>query len=337
MTAEAPNRRFKSGALLLLFLALGLFVAVIAWQGWADVKHALALAGWGLLVPAPLFLLSLIPGTLAWWVLFPEQQKPRFGRTLVASWMGSSVNWLLPVAQVGGELARALWLSKHEPELKGALVAATTVVDKTLQAFVQALVGIFGVVLLVLFFQSAEVLIGALVFSVVLVFVLLVFVQLQRGGFFQKLAARASKTKIFAGFKDSLEQAEDFDKDIAALYSQPRRLLWSLFWRTLSRLALALELWWILWILGIELSFFHALLLESLGQTVRAASFLIPGSYGVQEGSFVLLGKLLNISGEFSLTLSLGKRVREFMVGLPALLLLQATLGFGFLEPRQEV
>ncbi len=63
------------------------------------------------------------------------------------------------------------------------------------------------------------------------------------------------------------------------------------------------------------------MILESLGQAVRAAAFIVPGGLGAQEGSFVLLGAALGIGPDLSLAFALCKRVRELAVGLPALAL----------------
>ncbi|MDX6769446.1 MAG: TIGR00374 family protein, partial [Elusimicrobiota bacterium] len=63
--------------------------------------------------------------------------------------------------------------------------------------------------------------------------------------------------------------------------------------------------------------------LESLGQAVRAAAFAIPGALGVQEGGYLVLGGLLGIAPDTALALSLTKRFRELVLGLPGLLVWQ--------------
>jgi len=68
-------------------------------------------------------------------------------------------------------------------------------------------------------------------------------------------------------------------------------------------------------------------MLESLGNAVRGAAFAVPGALGVQEGGFILLGSQLGLDAETSLALSLVKRFRELVFGLPGLVVWQATLG----------
>jgi len=64
------------------------------------------------------------------------------------------------------------------------------------------------------------------------------------------------------------------------------------------------------------------LLLESLGQAIRGAAFAIPGSLGVQEGGYLLLAPLVGLPPDAALALSLAKRAREIVLGLPGLVYL---------------
>jgi hypothetical protein len=66
-------------------------------------------------------------------------------------------------------------------------------------------------------------------------------------------------------------------------------------------------------------SWAEALILESLGTAVRNAAFPVPAGLGAQEGGFLLLGAALGIAPPLCLALSLAKRARELLVGLPAL------------------
>jgi len=69
-------------------------------------------------------------------------------------------------------------------------------------------------------------------------------------------------------------------------------------------------------------SWSDALLLESLGQAIRGAAFAIPGALGVQEGGYLLLAPLAGLPSDAALALSLAKRTRELLLGLPGLLYL---------------
>ena len=59
---------------------------------------------------------------------------------------------------------------------------------------------------------------------------------------------------------------------------------------------------------------------ESLGFAVRSLGFAVPGAIGVLEGGFVLIGILLGIDSSAALTVALVKRLREVILGVPAIL-----------------
>jgi uncharacterized membrane protein YbhN (UPF0104 family) len=83
------------------------------------------------------------------------------------------------------------------------------------------------------------------------------------------------------------------------------------------------EVFLILQLLGHPVSWVTALLLESLGQAIRGAAFAIPGALGVQEGGYLLLAPFAGLSPDSALALSLAKRSRELLLGLPGLLYLR--------------
>jgi hypothetical protein len=70
-------------------------------------------------------------------------------------------------------------------------------------------------------------------------------------------------------------------------------------------------------------SWSNALLLESVGQAIRGAGFAIPGALGVQEGGYLLLAPLAGLPPSAGLALSLAKRTRELLLGIPGLLYLR--------------
>jgi len=54
---------------------------------------------------------------------------------------------------------------------------------------------------------------------------------------------------------------------------------------------------------------------------------VVPASLGVQEGGYVLVGALFGLSPEAALALSLLKRARDFVLGIPALMVWQVVEG----------
>jgi hypothetical protein len=66
-----------------------------------------------------------------------------------------------------------------------------------------------------------------------------------------------------------------------------------------------------------------AVILESLDTTISVAAFFVPGSWGAQEGGYILIGQMLGLPAHLSLSLSFVKRIPDFLLGLPGLLVWQ--------------
>jgi uncharacterized membrane protein YbhN (UPF0104 family) len=117
-------------------------------------------------------------------------------------------------------------------------------------------------------------------------------------------------------------QAEAFDRAVRQTYALRARNLYSFVLSLIGWLAGTVEVYLILRLIRTPVSWEHALLLESLGQAIRGAAFAIPGSLGVQEGGYLLLAPLAGLSAGTALALSLAKRTRELLMGVPGLLYL---------------
>src|SRR5256885_5798611 len=133
---------------LLGFAGAALFTGLLMREGAPQVGKAIATAGWSILaviayhVCVPVFL-----DALAWWVLFPKNDRPRLRKIFWMRWIGESVSTLVPSAAVGGDIVRARLAA-----IKGAplpVAAGTVLVDLTLGVFTQAAFTILGVILLV--------------------------------------------------------------------------------------------------------------------------------------------------------------------------------------------
>ncbi len=62
-----------------------------------------------------------------------------------------------------------------------------------------------------------------------------------------------------------------------------------------------------------------AIAVEAIVQALSSAAFLVPGALGVQEGGFAAAGAALGLPPETALALALGRRARDILVFVPAL------------------
>jgi len=95
------------------------------------------------------------------------------------------------------------------------------------------------------------------------------------------------------------------------------------------------ETWLTLLAMGARTGVLAALVIESLGMAARSAGFAVPGALGVQEGGFVLAGGLVGLPPDAAIALSMVKRARELLVGIPGLLAWQWSEGRHLLRRAQ--
>lgn len=311
-------------AVILLTIGGGLFVALLAWQGFGSVVSTLMAAGWGLAVVAAFHLLPLVLDAGAISVMFDRRRKEVTELDAVfARWIGESVNSLLPAGQIGGPVMMVRQLSQRGLRMRDAAAAIT--VSTTLQALAQIVFAMLG---LLLFGASAahgamqDLQTAALIATGVLAAMIVGFYMAQRRGLFGKALRVVSKVFGKRDWSALTTRADAVDVAVRELYDQRGKVAASFALSLVGWIIGTVEVWLALRFLGHPVGWVDALLLESLGQAIRGAAFAIPGSLGIQEGGYLLLAPLVGLPPEAALALSLVKRARELLLGLPGLLYL---------------
>jgi len=306
-----------------LSIGVLLFVGVLASQGLPAVVDALAAAGWGLLLVALFHLLPLALDAAAIRVLFTANSPASLSEALLVRWAGESANSLMPAGQLGGPVLMARHLAQRRMPMQDA--AAVIIVSTTLQTFSQIAFALLGVVLLGAHssHESPYALrVAALIASGFLALQVGGFYWLQRRGLFSKLMRAATR---FAGRRDWsrwVSRAEAIDLAVQETYERAGPVAASFLLTLVGWLVGTGEVYLVLVLIHHRVGWIDALLLESLGQAIRGAAFAIPGALGVQEGGYLLLAPLAGLPPDAALALSLAKRARELVLGVPGLLYL---------------
>lgn len=303
-----------------LFVGVALFVAVIARQGMLEVGAALAVAGPGLLVVALFHLMPLLGDALGWRALLAPAVRPGVGVMVLARWVAESVNGLLPALQIGGNVARARLLIRRG--VPGADAGASVVVDVTIVVATQIVFTLVGLALLLGHLGLTRLTLVAAAGTAVTGLVLATVLLVQRRDPFT-LLARLSGRLAGADRQAFSAGAAALDAGVVGLYGDRPALLAASAWHLLAWFVGAGEIWLALHFLGHPVPLHTAVLLESLAQAVRTGAFFIPGALGVQEGGFLLLGGALGLAPDTALALSLTRRVRDLVLGLPGLVFWQ--------------
>lgn len=286
---------------LALALGVALAVGLVAYYGAYEIGASIARAGWSLVL-IPLFhLIPLALTTLAWRSLLAGQGvRQPFARLFAWRWLGESVNALLPVAQVGGDLLRGRFLALAGVPV--ALTGANVIADLTLGLASLAVFIASGLLVLAAAAGRSGVLV-ALLGVLLLALLALAFYAVPRSSLLRRLPGGAAA----------------LEHETRRLYQSRAAVLASAGWRLAAWYAGAAEIWLALYLLGEPVGPAAVLAAESAAQAVRNAGFVIPAGIGVQEGGYVLGGRLAGIGAEAALAVALVKRARDLVLGLPIL------------------
>jgi putative membrane protein len=309
----------------LLSIGVLLFVGVLLSQDLPVILATLGHAGWGLLVVALFHLLPFFIDAVAICVLIERGESRRPLRdSLLARWIGESANSLMPAGQLGGPVLMARYLARRGLPMEEAAAAIT--VSTTLQTFAQIAFALLGVVVLGMqtnHFSPAALRTAALIASAFLAIQVGGFYLIQRRGLFSKLMNAVRRFSRKRDWSQWVAQAQAIDLAVEGTYQRNGPVTASFVLSLVGWIAGTGEVFLIARFLGTPVGWRDAFVLESLGQAIRGAGFAIPGALGVQEGGYLLLAPLAGLAPDAALALSLAKRARELLLGLPGLLYLR--------------
>jgi putative membrane protein len=289
---------------------------IVASAGIGAIAHAIARGGGALPAMSAVHLLQLFASALAWRTGLGSASLGR-ARMFVIRWVREGVNALLPVAQIGGQVAGARMLVRAG--LTRVQAAAGTILDLTLEAAAQLVFTLLGVGALFAMRPDRHWL--PWVGSGLLLLALGVggFIAAQRAGLMRLVERGMAR---LAGLWPSAARwsLDGLHAELMRLQRRHRALAVATLFHTAGWSAGALEVWVALRWIGHGASMADAFVIESLGMAARSAGFAVPGAVGIQEGGFVLVAGLFGIPATDALALSMLKRIREVLIGLPALL-----------------
>ena len=300
-------------------LALGglaLALVLLAQQDMAEVGGLLAAAGLGLVLAALAHVPSMALNGHAWALLLPRARRPSLLAMTANVWIRESVNGLLPVARIGGELASYRLLRGEGVGIAPA--AASLMVDMAISILSQLVFALLGLALLA--WAGAGVGWGGIALGMVCGLALAGgFVLAQRADILSRVARvlNAVAAGRFAAFAD---HSRRIDRMTRRLWRVRGAIGWCCLWQLAGWVAGSLEIWLALHFLGHPVGLAEAVAIEAMIQAVSSAAFLVPGALGLQEAGFLGLGLLLGLPAEAAAALAIARRLRDLVVFLPGLL-----------------
>jgi putative membrane protein len=296
-------------------LGVSLTAALAAYAGIGAVYGALDDVGWlGIAWVCMLQLASMAFCAAAWRAV---AENTSFMSCLTARFIRDGVSNLAGIIPAIGEVAGARALS-----LLGAtagIAAASTVVDVALESLSQAIYTMVGLIPLVLLVQPDQATRWLLAISVAIAPIFAAFVVTRRRGALQAAERIIMRIARLLGFA-SAGEGLDLTRNVLDIYQRHRHVWLALLLHLAGWFMSAVQLWAAAQALDRPLSVGEALALQSIAYAARGAFFFVPGGFGVQEGTFVLVGAVLGVDPAIALALSLVLRARDILLGLPALM-----------------
>jgi putative membrane protein len=307
----------KNAAYIGGLLGLALLVTVVIRADLPAMLHTLNTGGWRLLWLLPYRTLFFVLYAAGWLILlrpYDPAHRAGLGYLFWVTTVRDAVDRLLPVASVGGGVVGIRLLRWRG--LAAAPVGASVIVEMVLTMIIVYLFTAMGLLLLVeLSATGQEYHRLLLAFLLSLPVPILTVLLLRYGSAFARLQ---KFLRPLVG--EMFEQAAALDQELRASIRRGWRLVAAGILQLAALVSGSFEIWFALRLFGHPVDWATALVLESMTQAVRHLAFVVPAGLGVQEAGLVLFGHALGISSELALAVSMAKRVREVLCGLPALL-----------------
>ncbi|MCW3475949.1 lysylphosphatidylglycerol synthase domain-containing protein [Limobrevibacterium gyesilva] len=318
--------------LITIVLGGGAVIGLVSWFGVQSIGHEVLQAGWVIPLTTVLLLLQLYVSAVAWRIAVGEA-RPRVGRYFRIRWIREAVNSLLPVAQLGGNIVGIRMLVQRG--VPGPLAGAGTTLDLTIEAVTQFLFTLAGFAVLAAVAAHSDAWAPWVTWALATMALGLAgFILAQRAGLMRIIEWLASRLNgVFPAL--SVAAVRGLHQELIRLHQDRTALAKATGLHLLAWILGVAETWITLTAMGRPTSLAEAFVIESLGMAARSAGFVVPGALGVQEAGFIVVCDLFAIPAETAIALSMVKRARELLVGVPGLVLWQWSEGRRLLQRGQ--
>lgn len=300
-------------------LGLGLLTVLVVRSDFAAMWQTLRSAGWDLLWLPPYRSVYFLLYALGWRILLQPYDPQRRASLSFIFWVTTvreGIDRLLPVASVGGGFAGvrlAGW--RGIPTAAAAATVATEVLLTMFALYVFTATGLCLLTGLGASEQTYRHVVIALVLSLPVPVV--TGLLLRNGAVFGRIEAFL---RPMVGVTALSDGAAALDRELRACLSRGKALASAGVLQLAAFFSASFEVWFALRLFGHPVDARGAIMLEGMTQAMRHVAFVVPAGLGVQEAGFILFGHALGISSELALAVSMAKRMREVLCGVPALI-----------------
>ncbi|MGE3459988.1 MAG: lysylphosphatidylglycerol synthase domain-containing protein [Kofleriaceae bacterium] len=305
-----------------LGVGLVLMAILLARLGPLQIAEHLRAAGvgsvWLLIAYSAGTTLSALP----WHVLLPREVRPGVGAAVTSRFAAAGANTLLPLAGMGGEVVRLLWM---RPGTR-AIGLAAVVIDRLLYAISSAMFLLGGVIVATRLISlphayTVGAAIAGLVLLVMSCAVLWVVARHRMAQRIHGLVRRIRRSRAAAGNGFT---AKDVDAAFEEIVSHRARLAAGLAIHVMARLVLALEIYAGFVAIDVPVAWDVAVVFAVVPVLLGFAGAVVPSQLGIQEGAQALVATALGITPASAVTVVLLTRMRQLITAAIAWLLIAA-------------
>ncbi len=321
---RASVTRVRVGVIFSLFAGLLISIALIVYYSLPGIVAALWTIGWRLSIIVLVHVAAVVLCGLAWGPLLLSETRARLKILISLRWVRESVNTLLPVARVGGDIVGGRLLAIHG--IKPNVVAASIVADRTAELLSLFFFSAAGVISLLGRATDHEVAHWAILGLIVLFLFFTAFFLALRAGLLRIIESLI--LKVLRRWKEApVAEKGSIEGALWTIFRDGRRFSRSTFLHVLAWLTGVVQIHLAMNFMSRPIGWAEAFIVESLSQIICTAAFIMPAALGAQEAGYMVLGTLMGIPPELGLALSLVKRVGDVAVGIPGLLFWQCLEG----------
>ena len=303
----------------LFFLALGIFIFHWVYKFFAGPESIKLIlnAKYKIFYLVIAHIPTLYFDSLAWIILM--KNKLSMKTAFIITWISQTSGKFIPSGNITGEFVRFYLARRSGQNFSEA--SSTVLMDLFIATFSLFLIGLAALIFIVFSLKSNLILNQfqylILAFSLISLGTLF-FLLIIRKRVISKFLVITKKIEFLS--KKNIFNLLRLDISLNKLSHRKWRLLNAVVLRLMGWIAGAFEIYVFLWVIGVDAKITDVIIIESVTAIVRSAAFFIPSAIGVQELAFVIVGELVGYSSIVSFSVAIGRRLREIMVGIPAII-----------------
>jgi phosphatidylglycerophosphate synthase len=312
---KIPSKAQLPLRLIAIAMSAGFFFYLIWRTGLSKLWKNLSELGWGIILVIALAGVSHFARTWGWRLtLGDDRHKICFSRLLGLRLGAEAAGQLGILGQTLGDSVRVSRMSAEIPVANGL---ASVTLDRGLYVatgIVTTIAGILAALPLVALSHALRLYATLFAFTLMACLMVTLFAVRTR---WPMLSWSARIISRVPSLKNWMEKryllVQSVESALFDFHHKTPGAFWASFSVNLAAQCLAVsEVCLILWLMGVKMGFFSALVIEALTKLVNVLGNFNPGNIGTYEGGTMLIGKMCGLSSATGLALGLSRRLRSF-------------------------